>query len=88
MAHHKSAFKRIRQTIQQNLRNRSLRTNLRTVIKNFRELLETGEAEQIKGDYIKVQQTIDKAITKGVLHARTGARQKSRLMHAANKKLA
>ncbi len=88
MAHHKSALKRIRQTAKQNLRNRSLRTNLRTVIKKFRELLETGEAEKIKSDYIKVQQTIDKSVTKGVLQARTGARQKSRLMHAANKKLA
>ncbi|MBF0280350.1 MAG: 30S ribosomal protein S20 [SAR324 cluster bacterium] len=88
MAHHKSALKRIRQTVKQNLRNRPLRTNLRTAIKRFRELLETGETEQIKSGYVKVQQTIDKAVSKGILHAKTGARQKSRLMQAANKKLA
>lgn len=88
MAHHKSALKRIRQTVKQNLRNRSLRSNLRTTIKQFRELLESGDTEQIKSGYPNVQKTIDKAVTKGILHTKTAARQKSRLMQAANKKLA
>ena len=88
MAHHKSALKRIRQTVKQNLRNRSLRTNLRSEIKKFRELLESVEVEQIKSAYVKVQERIDRSVTKGILHAKTGARQKSRLMNAVNKKIA
>ncbi len=88
MAHHKSALKRIRQTVKQNLRNRSLRANLRTAIKKFQELLENGDAEQIKKGYPQVQQAIDKAVTKGILHAKTAARKKSRLMREAQKKMA
>ena len=88
MAHHKSALKRIRQTDKQNLRNRPLRANLRTTIRRFLELIENGEAEQIKSSYSQVQKTIDKAVTKGVLHAKTATRKKSRLMQAVNKKLA
>lgn len=86
MAHHKSALKRIRQNVKQNLRNRSLRTHLRTTIKQFRELLEGGDIEQIKSNYVQVQKVIDKAVTKGILHARTAARKKSRLVLAMNKK--
>ncbi|MBF0289523.1 MAG: 30S ribosomal protein S20 [SAR324 cluster bacterium] len=88
MAHHKSALKRIRQTVKQNLRNRSLRTNLRTAIKTFYELLENGDVEQIKKGYSQVQQSIDKAVSKGILHAKTASRKKSRLMHEVQKKTA
>lgn len=86
MAHHKSALKRIRQTAKQNLRNRSLRANLRSTIRKFLVLLEIGKSDQIKSAYSQVQKTIDKAVTKGVLHSKTAARKKSRLMHAVNKK--
>lgn len=86
MAHHKSALKRIRQIAKKNLRNRSLRSHLRTTIKKFREVLESGEVEQIKTAYPHVQKTLDKSVTKGILHARTAARHKSRLMQAVNKK--
>jgi small subunit ribosomal protein S20 len=88
MAHHKSALKRIRQTAKQNLRNRPLRANLRSTIRNFIDLLEDGEAKQIKSAYSRIQKTIDKAVSKGVLHVKTAARKKSRLMRAVNKKLA
>ena len=88
MAHHKSALKRIRQTAKKNLRNRSLRSHLRTTIKKFRTLLESGEKEQVTTAYSNVQKTLDKSVTKGILHARTAARHKSRLMQAVNKKFA
>ena len=88
MANHKSALKRIRQTAKQNLRNRSLRANLRSTVRKFLEFLENGESDQIKRAYSQVQKTIDKAVTKGVLHAKTAARKKSRLMHIVNKKIA
>ncbi|MAD82932.1 MAG: 30S ribosomal protein S20 [SAR324 cluster bacterium] len=79
MAHHKSALKRVRQTIKRTAQNRSLRSDLRTVIKNFRVILASGNTEQAREAYSGVQKNIDKAVTKGVLHKRTGARYKSRL---------
>ena len=38
MADHKSALKRVRQTIKRTAHNRSMRTDLRTIIKEFRLL--------------------------------------------------
>lgn len=88
MAHHKSAKKRIRQNIKQNIRNRALRADLRTTIKGFQVTLEAGDADKVKSSLTLVQKTLDKAVTKGILHASTASRKKSRLASAANKKLA
>jgi small subunit ribosomal protein S20 len=79
MAHHKSALKRVRQTIKRTAQNRSLRSDLRTVIKKFRVILISGNTEKAHEAYSGVQKNIDKAVTKGILHKRTGARYKSRL---------
>ena len=79
MAHHKSALKRVRQTTKRTAHNRSMRADLRTIIKKFRLLQESGNIEQARDAYTDVQKNIDKAITKGILHKRTGARYKSRL---------
>ena len=79
MAHHKSALKRVRQTIKRTAQNRSLRSDLRTVIKKFRLILDGGNIEQVQEAYPGVQKNIDKAVTKGILHKRTGSRYKSRL---------
>ena len=79
MADHKSALKRVRQTIKRTAHNRSMRADLRTIIKKFRLLQESGNIEQARDAYNDVQKNIDKAITKGILHKRTGARYKSRL---------
>ena len=79
MADHKSALKRVRQTIKRTAHNRSMRADLRTIIKKFRLLQENGNLDQARDAYTDVQKNIDKAITKGILHKRTGARYKSRL---------
>ena len=79
MADHKSALKRVRQTIKRTAHNRSMRTDLRTIIKKFRLLQENGNLDQARDAYTDVQKNIDKAITKGILHKRTGSRYKSRL---------
>jgi len=88
MAHHKSALKRVRQTIKRSAQNRSLRSDLRTVIKKFRATLDSGNIEKAREAYPQVQKNIDKAVTKGVLHKKTGARYKSRLSLSITKSLA
>ena len=79
MANHKSALKRVRQTVTRTAHNRSMRADFRTKIKKFRLLQENGNLEQARDAYTNVQKNIDKAITKGILHKRTGSRYKSRL---------
>jgi len=79
MAHHKSALKRIRQNIKRTARNRSLKSDVRTVIKKLRLLIESKDIDKAREAYPQVQKNIDKAITKGIMHKKTGARYKSRL---------
>ena len=86
MAHHKSALKRVRQTVKRTSHNRSMRADLRTNIKKFRLLQENGNLEQARDAYPDVQKNIDKAVTKGILHKSTGARYKSRLAMSLAKK--
>jgi small subunit ribosomal protein S20 len=86
MANHKSAEKRARQAIKRNARNRSARSALRTALKKYRALLTAKDVEQAAAQYGGVQKTIDKAVTKGVLHANAAARYKSRL-HAALRRM-
>ncbi len=88
MADHKSALKRVRQTNKLTAHNRSMRADLRTNIKKFRLLQESGKIEQARDAYTDVQKNIDKAITKGILHKRTGARYKSRLALSLTKSTA
>ena len=87
MAHHKSALKRIRQTIKRTARNRSERSSLRTSVKKYREVLAGGDQALAAGEYPEIQKRIDKAVTKGILHSRTAARYKSRLTTALKKVL-
>jgi small subunit ribosomal protein S20 len=82
MAIHKSALKRARQTERRNERNRALRSALRGVLKNFRAKLEAKDVAGAEKDLPLVHRAIDRAVTKGVLHRNTAARNKSRVVQA------
>lgn len=79
MATHKSAIKRAKQSEKRRDRNRAHRTALRTALRTFRALLHAKDAKAAEGAYVEVQRRIDKARTKGVIHANAAARYKSRL---------
>ena len=79
MANHKSAVKRIRQTVKRNLVNRNNRSKLRTQIKKLRAMLVGTEQSQSGELLIPTVSVIDKAVNKGILHRNAAARHKSRL---------
>ena len=85
MAHHKSALKRIRQDVKRTTRNRSLKSDTRTVIKKLKVLIESKDIEKAREAYPLVQKNIDKAVTKRILHKKTGSRYKSRLSLSISK---
>jgi len=85
MAHHPSALKRARQNEKRRVRNRHHRSTLRTALKSYRALLEGKKAEEAAQAYTGVQQAIDKAVGKGILHRNAAARYKSRLAAALKK---
>lgn len=85
MAKTKSAEKRARQAQKRTLRNKSLKSALRTAIRKFEEALAKGPRENAAAALKRALVAIDKAVTKGILHKNTAARKKSRLARQFNK---
>jgi small subunit ribosomal protein S20 len=84
MPNHKSAIKRVRQTIKRNTINRANRSRLRTQIKKLRKALSENEATQSNELLTPTVSLIDKMVNKGILHKNTAARHKSRLTAHVN----
>ena len=79
MANIKSQKKRNRQNVTRYARNKSFRSELKTREKHVIETAEAGDAAEAEALLRETQKRIDMAASKGVLHAKTAARRKSRL---------
>ena len=84
MANHKSALKRAKQNEIKRLRNRSVKTRIKSVTKQLRADIEAQETEKINPGLIQTQSIIAKAAKKGVIHKKNAARKISRLSKSAN----
>jgi len=82
MANIKSARKRARQAIVRRDHNMSLRTAVRTAIKNVKKAVAAGNKEAAIKSLQESQSAIDRVVAKGILHRNAGDRHKSRLAHA------
>jgi small subunit ribosomal protein S20 len=78
MANIKSQIKRNRQNEKRRVRNKAVRSEMKTRTRHVLEAAESG-AEDLEERYRIAQQRIDRAVSKGVLHKKTAARRKSRL---------
>ena len=77
MANIKSQKKRNRQNETRRMRNKSIKSDLKTSIRRVERAAEAGEPTE---ELLKVaQKKIDTAAAKGVLHRNAAARRKSRL---------
>jgi small subunit ribosomal protein S20 len=77
-------MKRNRQAPIRRARNRSMKTEIATRSKNALAAAESGDAAAAREALSLAQKRIDAAAAKGVLHANTAARQKSRLARQVN----
>jgi small subunit ribosomal protein S20 len=75
LANTKSAMKRIRQNERRRLRNRAMRSKIRGSVKMAR----AAEGAARPTAILEAIRTLDKAVTKGVIHRNTAARKKSAL---------
>lgn len=80
MANHKSAIKRIRQNEKRRVQNRTFRNRTRTLVKQARAAIESGNVEEAKTATHAAIRDLDKSASRGVIHPRNAARRKSRLM--------
>ncbi|WP_070378951.1 30S ribosomal protein S20 [Rhodococcus sp. WMMA185] len=85
MANIKSQVKRIRTNEAARLRNQSVKSSLRTAIRSFREAAAAGDKDKANELLISTSRKLDKAASKGVIHANQAANKKSALAKAANK---
>jgi small subunit ribosomal protein S20 len=79
MANIKSARKRARQAQERRVHNMSLRTTVRTAIKNVKKAVAAGDKAAAEKTLRDSQRVIDRVVAKGVLHRNAGDRHKSRL---------
>ena len=80
----KSAMKRVKVSEKKNLRNRMVKTGVKTAIKKYQVALTEGVAPAT-AQLSATTSAIDKAVSKGVLHKNTANRKKARLAKALNR---
>ena len=88
MPNTKSAEKRVRSSAAKAVRNRSVKSRLKTLEKKYLSTLPAGNAAEVKVAYADVVSALDKAAKGGVVHKSTASRKRSRLtlrMNAAAK---
>ncbi len=82
----KSAKKRARQAEKRRIRNKSIRSFTKTMVKKVIQGADEGvPREELESRLRMAIKAIDKATTKGVYHKNKGSRRKSRLMAYVNK---
>ena len=85
MANIKSQLKRIKQDERRRLRNKSVKSSIKTSIRRFREASAAGDPEATSEALQAASRKLDKAVSKGVIHANQAANKKSAMAKAANK---
>jgi small subunit ribosomal protein S20 len=75
-----SAAKAHRQSLQRRLRNRVVRTSTKTIVKKAETAIAAGDPEVSREAVRTALGALDRAATKGVIHANAAARRKSRLV--------
>nr|CRH07947.1 30S ribosomal protein S20 [Candidatus Magnetococcus massalia] len=87
MANHKSALKRIRQTVKRTERNKQAKASMRTFTKKVASAIEAGDVESAQSALREASAVIAKTAQRGIIHKNQAARRISRL-NAGVKKLA
>jgi small subunit ribosomal protein S20 len=84
MATHKSAIKRHRQNLKRRIRNITIKSAIKTAIKQVKDNIASGNAEKAKASLANTVKVLDKAVSKGALHRNNASRKVSRLIVAVN----
>ena len=84
MANIKSQKKRIITNEKARMRNRAVRSELKTATRVVREAVETNDGAKAYAAALDACRLLDRAVTKGVIHKRQAANRKSGIMKLAN----
>ena len=84
MANIKSQIKRNKQNEKRRLRNKSVKSSLKTAIRKFHEAAAGGDAETATALMQDASRKLDKAASKGVIHKNQAANRKSAIAQKLN----
>ncbi|MDR2380762.1 MAG: 30S ribosomal protein S20 [Bifidobacteriaceae bacterium] len=79
MANIKSQIKRIRTNEKRRLRNKAVKSELKTYVRRTREAIAAGQKEVAETALRDAARKLDKAVSKGVIHKNQAANRKSAL---------
>ena len=85
MANIKSQIKRIKTNEKARLRNKSVKSSLKTAVRKFREAADAGDVDTATTALRDASKALDKAASKGVIHANQAANRKSAMAKATAK---
>ncbi|MGH3751590.1 MAG: 30S ribosomal protein S20 [Pseudonocardiaceae bacterium] len=83
MANIKSQLKRIRTNEKARLRNKSIKSSLKTAVRRFREAAADDEKDRALVELQTASRALDKAVSKGVIHRNQAANRKSSMAKRA-----
>ena len=83
MANIKSQIKRNKTNEKARLRNKAVKSSLKTAVRKFREAAEAGDKEKAVALVQEASRKLDKAVSKGVIHANQAANKKSAMAKRA-----
>ncbi len=84
MANIKSQIKRIRTNEAARLRNKSVKSALKTAVRRVRTAVDAGDKQSAQAELLVASRSLDKAVSKGVIHANQAANRKSALAQQVN----
>ncbi|MBD5787914.1 30S ribosomal protein S20 [Cellulosimicrobium terreum] len=84
MANIKSQIKRIRTNEKARLRNKAVKSELKTYVRRVREAVAAGDKEAASTALDSASRKLDKAVSKGVIHANQAANRKSAIAKSVN----
>jgi small subunit ribosomal protein S20 len=80
----KSSERSVKTDAERRARNFAIKSSVKTSVRKVVDAVATNKTEAATELLSKASSTIDKAVTKGVLHKNTAARKKSRLAKKIN----
>jgi small subunit ribosomal protein S20 len=84
VANIKSQIKRNKQNELARVRNKGVKSELKTAVRRFREAADAGDAEAATTAMRSASKLLDKAASKGVVHANQAANRKAAMAHRTN----
>ena len=85
MANIKSQIKRNRTNERRRLRNKAVKSELKTAVRRFREAADSGDTATATTALLSASKLLDKAASKGVIHKNQAANRKSAMASRAAK---